>query len=156
VRESMYGGVLDAVNDYGRLLLLLGALVVLLWEYATGSTSMTSVGDAYFLLAMYSRLVPSAANLLDRYDTMKRSEATSQTYLEVLQGAHIQAGTSPTLVAPEHTTGRGPEIEFRNVSFSYPGKSVLTSLTFKMPAGKTTLLLGPSGCGKTTIARLLL
>ncbi len=51
------------------------------------------------------------------------------------------------------------EIEFENVSFSYPtgdtGKGVLTSLSLKIESGKTIALVGPSGGGKTTLCNLI-
>ena len=49
------------------------------------------------------------------------------------------------------------DIEFRNVSFSYPGTCVkaVDGIDFRLPAGKTYALVGESGGGKTTIARLI-
>ncbi len=49
-------------------------------------------------------------------------------------------------------------IEFRNVSFGYPGKdqTVLHNLSFKVDPGETLALVGPSGVGKSTITKLLL
>jgi ABC-type multidrug transport system fused ATPase/permease subunit len=50
-------------------------------------------------------------------------------------------------------------IEFKNVSFSYPRRkelSVLSNLTFTIKANETVALVGSSGGGKSTIAQLLL
>ena len=47
-------------------------------------------------------------------------------------------------------------IEFRNVSFSIDGNQILTDVSFRVPSGKTKVILGPSGSGKSTILRLLL
>jgi ATP-binding cassette subfamily B protein len=51
----------------------------------------------------------------------------------------------------------GPgELVFENVSLSYrPDRSVLTDVSFKVPAGKTLGIVGASGAGKSTIVRLL-
>ena len=52
----------------------------------------------------------------------------------------------------------GLDIEFKNVSFSYPSKSdvqIFKNLSFKIPSGKVVAFVGSSGSGKTTITSLL-
>ncbi len=48
-------------------------------------------------------------------------------------------------------------IEFKNVSFKYPGaeKNVLTNITFKAMPGKTTAFIGSTGSGKSTLINLI-
>ncbi|MCO1577313.1 ABC transporter ATP-binding protein/permease [Crossiella sp. SN42] len=48
-------------------------------------------------------------------------------------------------------------IEFREVSFTYPGTSerVLDRVSFTMPAGECVALVGQNGAGKTTLVKLL-
>jgi ATP-binding cassette subfamily C protein LapB len=54
-------------------------------------------------------------------------------------------------------TFRG-DIEFREVSFSYPGseEKALNKVSFKIKAGEHVALLGRMGSGKTTIHKLML
>jgi len=49
------------------------------------------------------------------------------------------------------------EIEFRNVSFSYPSseESVLRGVDLKIKAGEIVALVGSSGAGKTTLVNLI-
>jgi len=49
-------------------------------------------------------------------------------------------------------------LEFRDVSFAYPGKrrKVLQHISFTLERGQTLALVGPSGTGKTTITKLML
>lgn len=50
-----------------------------------------------------------------------------------------------------------PEIEFKNVSFSYLGeKNNLENISFKIYPGQTLGIMGSTGSGKTTIIRLML
>ena len=53
------------------------------------------------------------------------------------------------------SAGHGPEVEFRNVRFSYEEKEVLHDLSFLLPKNQMLALVGPSGGGKSTIANLL-
>ena len=53
-------------------------------------------------------------------------------------------------------TGVG-EVEFRNVSFTYPGGSgkVLTDISFTAHRGETVAFIGSTGSGKTTLVNLI-
>ena len=50
------------------------------------------------------------------------------------------------------------EIEFKNVSFSYPTRpdqKVLKNFSCKFATGKTTAIVGPSGSGKSTVVQMI-
>ncbi len=53
--------------------------------------------------------------------------------------------------------GKGHTVEFRNVSFSYPGTetTVLKNVSFRLDPGDTAVLVGLNGAGKTTLIKLL-
>jgi ATP-binding cassette subfamily B protein len=59
-------------------------------------------------------------------------------------------GTGPKAVA-------GLSVEFRNVTFTYPGKSepALKNVSFKIDAGEAVALVGRNGAGKTTLVKLM-
>ena len=50
------------------------------------------------------------------------------------------------------------EIEFRDVSFAYPGstRNVLSHINLKIHRGETVAVIGATGCGKTTLAGLMM
>ncbi|MEX1183371.1 MAG: ABC transporter ATP-binding protein [Gemmatimonadota bacterium] len=58
---------------------------------------------------------------------------------------------------PQRIERLSGDIEFRNVSFRYPGSErwVLRDVSFHIPAGDTAALVGPTGAGKSTIIALL-
>jgi len=67
-------------------------------------------------------------------------------------------------VRPEDGRREGPEggairgeIEFRNVSFRYPGTDrwVLRNVSFRVAPGETLAIVGPTGSGKSTLVSLL-
>ena len=57
-----------------------------------------------------------------------------------------------------HRAGFQGTIEFKNVSFSYPGQqqAVLSRVSFKIHAGEKVAFIGRVGSGKSTIQRLIL
>lgn len=68
--------------------------------------------------------------------------------------------TEPEVRQPDHPV-RLPavsgSIEFRDVSFRYPGSdyNALTGVSFRIPAGATAAIVGPTGSGKSTAIQLL-
>jgi ATP-binding cassette subfamily B protein len=71
----------------------------------------------------------------------------------------IVSPPEPQPVAPEREN-RGLDVEFRNVSFTYPGKdaetqAALKNVSFTIAAGEAIALVGRNGAGKTTIVKLL-
>ena len=68
--------------------------------------------------------------------------------------------TEPAVRAPENpvrlTEPRGA-VEFRNVSFRYPGteRLVLEDVSFVAQPGQTVAVVGPTGSGKTTLVTLI-
>jgi ATP-binding cassette subfamily B protein len=58
-------------------------------------------------------------------------------------------------VPPNPLTTISGEIEFRNLSFSYNGTSILRNINLHIPAGKTLAVVGATGSGKTTLANLI-
>jgi ATP-binding cassette subfamily B protein len=70
----------------------------------------------------------------------------------------------PEIVSPPNpqpleatTEARGLDIEFRNVTFTYPGKNeaALKNVSFTIRAGEAIALVGRNGAGKTTFVKLL-
>lgn len=64
----------------------------------------------------------------------------------------------PSLPEPRHVERhRGHTIEFRHVSFRYPGteRDVLKDINFTVVPGDTVVLVGLNGAGKTTLLKLL-
>lgn len=64
----------------------------------------------------------------------------------------------PTINAPVHPERHAPHtIEFKNVSFAYPGTSrrVIKNVSMTFHAGENIVLVGLNGAGKTTLIKLL-
>jgi ABC-type multidrug transport system fused ATPase/permease subunit len=80
-------------------------------------------------------------------------------YLNRVPKIDLRSGciTSPRGSLRNGVSQKG-EIEFRDVSFSYPTRpntEVLHSISFTVKAGETVALVGPSGSGKSSIISLI-
>jgi ATP-binding cassette subfamily B multidrug efflux pump len=62
-----------------------------------------------------------------------------------------------TPAAPRELTDARGAIEFRNVTFQYPGtrRAVLDDVTFAVTGGSNVAIVGPTGAGKSTLVSLL-
>ncbi len=69
------------------------------------------------------------------------------------------AASEPKIVdkadAKDHPERFKGKIEFRNVSFSYEGKPVLSDVSFTIKAGQTVAIMGETGSGKTSLIQLI-
>ncbi len=68
--------------------------------------------------------------------------------------------TKPTILdghVTDATSGRQGEVEFRNVSFQYPGATdyVLQDISFTVKKGETIAFIGSTGSGKSTLINLI-
>jgi len=95
------------------------------------------------------------------YDPLRQMAALWSNLQTALAGwdriSEILAMESDLAVIPGTTDSNDKNvIEFKDVSFSYPGgHDVLKDISFAMEPGKTYALVGPTGGGKTTTASLL-
>ena len=103
-------------------------------------TYLIQILMAVMMATMMSMMIPRAAVSADRIS-------------EVLE--------LPTTVAPP-ASPREPEravgvVEFRDVSFEYPGADtpVLSGVSFTALPGQTTAIIGSTGSGKTTLVNLV-
>lgn len=71
----------------------------------------------------------------------------------------IELLRSPVLPPQGTRVPDGLDIEFREVSYCYPGSGqhdpALSKVSVHLPAGSTTAIVGPSGSGKSTLATML-
>ena len=133
---------------------LFGGIVAVGWYGASLVQSQEiTVGELFSFVIYTSFIGGSIAGLGDIYTQLQRSIGASERLLEILQ----EKDEGEDVDAPAFKL-RG-EIEFDNVSFSYPTRKdfvVLNDLNFRIEPGEKVALVGQSGSGKSTIINLLM
>jgi ATP-binding cassette subfamily B protein len=102
----------------------------------------------------------SFQGLLDGLSNTYENNLFVSTLFEFLEYKPVITSPEKPLPLVLSSEGKGLEIEFRHVSFTYPGKdseteATLKNVSFTIQAGEAIALVGRNGAGKTTIVKLL-
>jgi ATP-binding cassette subfamily B protein len=101
------------------------------------------------ILGLAARFASPLSALAEYGSAMRMAAAELRRITAVLDTPSLPEPSAPQSVS---VPGR---VELDHVAFSYPGRPVLTDVTFAAEPGTMTALVGPSGSGKTTITRLI-
>jgi ATP-binding cassette subfamily B multidrug efflux pump len=90
----------------------------------------------------------------------QRGAASMNRLLTILDGGTAVVDAKQPMRLPPRGAGGGRAVEFRNVSFHYPGGSedrrwVLRDVSFHLPAGATLGIVGATGSGKSALLDLV-
>jgi ATP-binding cassette, subfamily B, bacterial len=139
-----------SLSDVTCLAQLLLVLVVGLWRVAHGSLG---AGEYFFFLFATNMYIWPIRMLGRMLADLGKALVALERLHEVLDTPIEEARADDP--AEGERLPEGP-IEFRDVSFAYPGgAAVLQGVSFTVGPGETVALMGPSGSGKSTIAALL-
>jgi len=137
------------------MLIMNGLAVAIIWvgAHQVAESSM-QVGDMMAFIQYAMQIVMSFLMLTMLFIFLPRASVSADRVADVLE-------TAPKIRDPENPmTFSGPTrglIEFRDVSFRYPGalSDVLHDITFTAQPGQTTAFIGSTGCGKSTLVNLI-
>jgi ATP-binding cassette, subfamily C, bacterial LapB len=141
------------VNSSVAIQQISGVVVIIVGVYLIGERELT-VGALVACTILNTRaLAPlgQVAGLMTRYH---QSVSALDTLHNIMQ-LPVDRPENKSYVHRPQIRG---EIEFRNVTFSYPGQQVpaLSNVSFRLAAGERVGLIGRIGSGKSTIEKLVL
>ncbi len=148
VRSAMTALIITAV---------MGSIIFVLWVGANQVHEGSMTGGQLASFVLYAVLVAGGVGTMSEVwgDVMRAAGATERL-LELLNAKPtiVEAAAPQTIPQP-----RNAEIQFDNVTFSYPSQMqtvALDGITLNIAPGESIALVGPSGAGKTTLFQLLL
>lgn len=111
------------------------------------------VGSIMAAITYITQILMSMMMIGMMFQQVTRATASASRIREVLEADPVIADGKFTGSTPENGT-----VEFRNVSFRYPGVqsgNVLSGVNFRVNRGETVAVLGATGCGKTSLVSLI-
>ena len=137
------------------MLVMNGVTLLILWvgAHQVAQSSM-QVGDMMAFMQYAMQIVMAFLMLAMMFIILPRAAVSGDRIADVLE-------TEPVIKDPQDPKHfiepfKG-SVEFRNVSFRYPGaeEDVLHNISFTAQPGQTTALIGTTGSGKSTIVSLI-
>ena len=126
------------------------------------------VGGLMAFVQYAMRILFSLLNISFMFVMFPRAAASADRVVEVLESvpeivdppdepesAPVGPDSAPTI--PESTPSRRGHVEFRDVTFSYPGaeEPALRNTSFTASPGEVTAIIGGTGSGKSTLVNLI-
>ena len=164
VNERLYSIAVAAGRTMAasQPLVLLGmnlATLLILWKGGQlVSGREMQIGQLMAILQYASQIIFSLSMLGFLLINLVRAQASAHRVIEVLDvEPSISDSRADSSLSMDPRVAHG-EVEFRNVSFSYPGAGgtpVLSEVSFHLAPGETLGILGGTGAGKSTLAYLI-
>lgn len=158
--DETFAGYAKKGIQINRLFALLMPLITLIMNLCTllivgiGERRIHSggmpLGDLYAVMEYATIILTYLMMGLSAVVTIPRLNISARRIREVLDAPAAQG-------APQDTEAASPAgLEFRNVSFGYGEKLVLSGVSFSLSPGKTTAVIGSTGSGKSTLLALIM
>ena len=132
-------------------LVYVGMVVMGVYKIAAGELTTGALVACTIIGSRAMAPLGQVAGLLTRFHQ-------SRTSLETLNNIMALPNERPAGVRFVHRPSLRGDIEFKNVTFTYPNQKLpaLQNVSFKIVAGERVALIGRIGSGKTTIEKLVL
>jgi len=102
-------------------------------------------------IAFFSQVMRPAKAISDSFSNIHSGIAAGERVLALIDEKPLIVDTPDAVAINDFNDS----IEFKQVTFAYEDKVVLSAVNFCVPKGKTVALVGPSGGGKSTLMDLI-
>lgn len=137
-------------------ILMNASVISVIWiggEPVRNAAAEVQVGSIMAAITYITQILMSMMMIGMMFQMVTRATASAGRIREILDADPIISDGTFGGNAPETGT-----VEFKNVSFRYPGVqsgNVLTDVSFRVDKGETVAILGATGCGKTSLVSLI-
>lgn len=134
------------------VLKVLAYAVILTFFGLNWQTATFTAGLMYAFIQYINQLFDPLIEVTQNFATLQTSMVSAERVFTMMD----QKTYEPTQAPSDLEVSQG-RIEFRNVSFSYDGKTdVLKDISFQVQAGETIAFVGHTGSGKSSIINLFM
>ena len=134
------------------VLKVLAYAVILTFFGLNWQTATFTAGLMYAFIQYINQLFDPLIEVTQNFATLQTSMVSAERVFAMMD----QRAYEPTQAPSDLEVSQG-RIEFRNVSFSYDGKTdVLKDISFQVQAGETIAFVGHTGSGKSSIINLFM
>ena len=146
--------IIESITDIFSILTSIATRVWLLIKIIS-SNGVFGIGNYIFYDSLIGKMEASSSSAVRNFGNVFDELVNIEDYFILMK-------LEPKIIKPikpkKIDFKKPPVIEFRNVSFTYPGKNrpVLKNVSFLLKANEKMALIGVNGAGKTTLTKLLL
>ena len=127
--------------------------VIMIGGYTVKVGGTITPGNTMAAITYLAQILHGITFMANIFQIFSRAKASADRINEVLQ--------SPDVITDGHSPAMPREagsIEFKNVSFAYPGSDghcVLEDISFRVEPGETLAIIGATGSGKSSLVHLI-
>lgn len=135
--------------------LVYAAAIIMVLSYfgVTSFNNVVEIGVIYAFVTFIDRFFEPINQVMQQLSIFQQAIIAASRVFRLLDDPEIE----PAQQVKENAVIQDGKIEFRDVTFSYDGKTdVLKNISFTANAGETVALVGHTGSGKSSIINLLM